>query len=140
MTVLLGEEWALDAACLGIPTEMFFPDSGLNISNSVELKMIVRLCHECPVQAECLQSALDREGDCGRGMRHGVWGGKTPQQRHHIVKGRRKSAVRDDDLCHKGLHRMTPENVYVYQSSEYRECRACRAIRQKRHRVRKAAS
>jgi hypothetical protein len=46
------------------------------------------LCQECPVITLCLREALRFEGGIARGMRHGVWGGTTPQERHNLYKQR----------------------------------------------------
>lgn len=130
-------DWTEDAACKGIPTEMYFPDQGTSL-NSTEVRMLLRICGQCPVTSECLSEALELEGNCGRGRRFGIWGGKTPQERHKIVKGARKSKLRDDNLCPKGLHEMTPDNTYINPVSEYRECRACRTVQREKYKRNKA--
>lgn len=127
-------DWQLDARCNGVPTDLFFPSMGTS-SNAIELKMIFKMCGDCPVREQCLEAALAMEGDCGRNMRHGLWGGTTPEQRHRMVKSRRVSRVRDDNLCPKGLHEMTDDNVYVHPASQYRECRECRRAIRERHRI-----
>lgn len=130
-------DWTDDAACRGVPTDMYFPDQGVS-ANAVEVKILLRICGECPVSAECLAAALEMEGNCGRSQRFGIWGGKTPVERHRIVKGARKSVQRDDNLCPKGLHEMAPENVYTNPVTEYRECRACRAVQRAKYKRNKA--
>ena len=42
------------------------------------------------------------------------------------------SADRLSDYCRKGIHRMTPENVYVRPDSMSRSCKACRRISRSR--------
>lgn len=130
-------DWTEDAACIGIPTDLYFPEQGTS-ANATDVKMLLRICGECTVASECLAEALELEGDCGRNRRFGIWGGKTPQQRHKMVKGARKQKRRDDNLCPKGLHEMTPENTYTNPVSELRECRACRTIQRDKYKRNKA--
>ena len=71
------EEWRLKAKCLGVPVEVFFPNNYTKPDNVAEAKA---LCKECPVRAECLESALLTQEDLG------VLGGKTPQERRRVVR------------------------------------------------------
>lgn len=65
--------WRRDAACRGMPPEMFYPDAGGQIT--VEAR---DLCERCPVRPECLSAALDGyEND-------GWWGGMSPSQRRRL--------------------------------------------------------
>lgn len=123
-------DWVLDAACSGIPTDLFFPPPGM--SNSAELIILFRICGECPVRDKCLKSALDREGSLVPSMRYGIWGGKTPTQRYHIAKELKLDGY---ELCPSGLHEMTPENMYVSPSGEDKRCRACRSEIRKRYKL-----
>ena len=41
-----------------------------------------QICALCPFRRECLQEAMDFEGD----LRYGVWGGLTPEERHELAK------------------------------------------------------
>jgi WhiB family redox-sensing transcriptional regulator len=52
---------------VGIDTEMFFPENGLN-QFSDQMKMIRKMCSECPVAKACLTYALHVEVD-------GIWAG-----------------------------------------------------------------
>jgi len=56
-----------DGSCVGIDTEMFFPENGLN-QFSDQMKMIRKMCDECPVVQACLTYALHVEVD-------GIWAG-----------------------------------------------------------------
>lgn len=130
--------WQLRGRCNEVGTEMFFPEKGMS-SNSKTIRSLLRVCAECPVKDECLEAALAFEGDAPRDMRHGIWGGTTPGQRHRMVKGPRKPRrVRQDNLCPKGLHEMTSENVYVHPSSGYRECHSCKLDRRRAYEQRRA--
>jgi WhiB family transcriptional regulator, redox-sensing transcriptional regulator len=125
--------WTVDAACVGIPTEMFFPEKTIS-SQTREVKALVSICSGCPVKQECLEQALLLEGDCSRRHRHGVWGGKTPNQRHKMA-----AKVARENVCKRG-HEYTPENTYIIPSSGYRECRVCRSDKRKQSRQRARAA
>jgi WhiB family transcriptional regulator, redox-sensing transcriptional regulator len=73
--------WWDFAACLGTDTDSFFPAKG-QPSGAAK-----RLCARCPVRAQCLEYALDYEST-HLGAPHGVWGGKSPQQRRKILLDR----------------------------------------------------
>lgn len=55
--------WAAQAACVGLDPEIFFQRE-----RSSDTDLLVRICGTCPVQPECLTTALER------GER-GWWGG-----------------------------------------------------------------
>lgn len=68
--------WQADGACRGVDPDVFFNERRHGEARAV--------CAECPVQAECLEYALDRE-------QLGFWGGKTETERRRIRRraGRR---------------------------------------------------
>lgn len=73
-------DWLELRACIGVPTEVFFPPKG---EQAVTAKAY---CASCPVTAECLSHALlNREA--------GVWGGKSERQRRGIRKPPRPPQV-----------------------------------------------
>ena len=51
----------------------------------------VAICRRCPVETDCLDEAMDAETYRATSDRHGIWGGKTPQQRYAMYRkeGRR---------------------------------------------------
>lgn len=64
--------WRARAACAGqVPDVWFLPETE---------KEAIRICHGCPVRAECLADALTHEGAAETG-RYGIRGGLTPVQR-----------------------------------------------------------
>lgn len=63
------------ASCAGIDTEAFYPPR--DIFTPLELKMIKRVCTECPVMEACLEWAIVHE-------RYGVWGATVPVEREKI--------------------------------------------------------
>lgn len=63
-----------DAACLGVPDQVFFPSYG-NAHDAVRYAR--RWCRVCKVREACLEWAL-AYGE------QGVWGGTTENQRHRM--------------------------------------------------------
>lgn len=59
-----------EAACNGIPTEIFYPES----DKESDLATIRRICSGCPVVVDCYKWALHHEN-------HGIWAGSTKQER-----------------------------------------------------------
>jgi WhiB family redox-sensing transcriptional regulator len=75
----LWPNWSKDAACAGRDTEDFFPESRKTIAEEVEASWpALRVCHSCPVRAECLERSFEMGDD------HGVFGGATPSQRRLV--------------------------------------------------------
>lgn len=64
--------WQDEAACRGLPIEMFFPQGNIPVEARAT-------CSGCAVQAECLVAALVEE--VGTGHRSGLRGGLSPMQR-----------------------------------------------------------
>lgn len=71
--------WSQRAACKaeGVPTWMFYPGLGDNET----LNRAKAVCRTCPVQAACLQWAVDN-GEPG------VWGGTSERQRRPLRRGK----------------------------------------------------
>lgn len=124
-------QWTLDAACNGIPTEMFYLEKSVS-SNSTEARMVLKLCAGCPVRQQCLDTAMQMEGNAAANHRYGIWGGMTPRQRSRLAKQLFPKPRRDPRFCQKQLHEMTTENTY-FDSRNKRLCRACRAASHKRY-------
>lgn len=80
--------WWSEAACAGLPMEMFFPKPGAK-DPYVHAR---KVCGVCPVRDDCLEACLDEEagelGGAGR-LRSGMRGGMSPDERHALVRGRR---------------------------------------------------
>lgn len=64
--------------CNNYPPAVFFPSDGVGV------EVAKKICDTCPVQAACLEYALDARID------HGVWGGASERQRRRILKARRE--------------------------------------------------
>jgi WhiB family redox-sensing transcriptional regulator len=71
------QAWRDDALCVGLPSEVFFPETMTNNRFDAALKV----CAKCKVQIQCLRLVigLDDVDD-----RWGVFGGTTPRQRRVI--------------------------------------------------------
>lgn len=64
--------WQQDGHCAQTDPEAFFPEKG---GHALDAK---RVCWTCPVQAECLEYALEND------ERYGVWGGLSEYERRRI--------------------------------------------------------
>ena len=67
-------DWMAAARCRTVGPEPFFVERGESV---YEARM---LCAPCPVRAECLEYAESN------GIRHGIWGGLTPDQRRYKAR------------------------------------------------------
>jgi WhiB family transcriptional regulator, redox-sensing transcriptional regulator len=79
--------WMGEGACRDEDPEMFFPISS-NGASAGEIRRATSICHGCGVQAECLRYALVNN------IRHGIWGGRTEQERRAMVRARRVHRIR----------------------------------------------
>lgn len=71
---LPAQPWKERALCTQTDPEAFFPDKG---GSTREAK---RICGDCDVSAECLQTALDND------ERFGIWGGLSERERRKLAK------------------------------------------------------
>ncbi len=67
--------WLAQAACLGLATDRFFPESGEQVK-AAEAKQV---CAGCGVRAQCRDLAVQAAGGLDRD--HGVFGGTLPKER-----------------------------------------------------------
>jgi WhiB family redox-sensing transcriptional regulator len=72
--------WMLRALCRDAAPGAFFPSDGVGVERARHV------CAGCPVQAECLEYALEFRID------HGVWGGCSERERRRILRQRRITA------------------------------------------------
>jgi transcription factor WhiB len=70
------KDWTKDARCRGVndPSGALFPTD----DEHEPVDWVKVMCALCPVNAQCLNFALDNET---RGGEAGIWGGTTPLQR-----------------------------------------------------------
>lgn len=69
-------DWRARAACSGYPNTLFFPSSDGPDEPAVEKAKAV--CSICPVNADCLQYALETN------QRAGIWGGTSEKERKSL--------------------------------------------------------
>jgi WhiB family transcriptional regulator, redox-sensing transcriptional regulator len=72
--------WQRRAACRDLETDRFYPEKGANEHTTAAAK---RICAGCPVTAECLAYALERD------ERFGIWGGLSERERRRLRPARR---------------------------------------------------
>lgn len=80
MTTTTRDTWRDLAACRDIAKEVFFPEVDDNRSNIYNQAR--QICASCPVQEECLIYALQNS------IIHGMFGGKSPNQRRQEARDR----------------------------------------------------
>ncbi|MFF8716205.1 WhiB family transcriptional regulator [Streptomyces sp. NPDC015184] len=80
-------EWMDQALCAQVDPDLWFPGGAGSGSHKAK-----KVCEVCPVSAECGGYADLLEGDGSNGRRHGMWGGRSAQQR---TKPRPRDAARD---------------------------------------------
>ena len=73
--------WMARGNCRDEAPARFFPSDGVGVDHAR------RICATCPVQAPCLEYALEQRID------HGVWGGASERERRRILKRRRMEAT-----------------------------------------------
>lgn len=79
--------WMEKGACLGMDTELFFPEKG----DSATVEEARTVCNKCAVKQTCLNWAMTNE------IWHGVWGGLSGNQRYLKAKnGRRVNPTQDN--------------------------------------------
>jgi WhiB family redox-sensing transcriptional regulator len=86
-------DWPPGRPCLG-HTELFFPPSDIPGGTQRAAAKAKAMCRTCPIQAACLEYALDAQGSAGRWV-DGVWGGTSAKDRDRI---RAERAQRDREL------------------------------------------
>ncbi len=79
------ENWRLHAACREEDPDLFFPigSTGPAVVQTKEAKAV---CRTCPVQAACLEWALENKQDSG------IWGGLSEDERRALKRRSRRRA------------------------------------------------
>ena len=70
-------DWGSRSVCRGEDPELFFP-AARSLTLFVQLAKAKAICGRCPVSRECLRYAL------ATGQQHGVWGGKSEEERRAL--------------------------------------------------------
>jgi Transcription factor WhiB/TraM recognition site of TraD and TraG len=94
--------WMDQAACKGLPTERFFPETGEG-RKATEAKAI---CAGCHVQEPCRELAV--RGADSLDTDHGVFGGTVPTERSHLRPNRfpESSAYRQERAVAERAHEL----------------------------------
>lgn len=80
--------WQDRAACRGMDALLFFgPDGEPRPEREIREAKAKAICASCPVQAQCLNYALENS------IKHGIWGGLNEKER---ARERRRRARRPD--------------------------------------------
>ena len=74
-------DWRNHARCTEVDGEIFFPEKGGST------RPAKKICRECEVRAECLQSALDSR------ELHGIWGGLSDRERRPLLRNQGRRAA-----------------------------------------------
>lgn len=126
------DDWRDDAACQGSPVSLWYPE----LTNAQ--RPAKRICAACPVQAQCLQHALDA------GEAYGIWGGLNERERRHLRRGDVKPApraVRHPRPPAPFIHGRPGTSGYQRHLREHTEpCTPCRAAAAEYRKSRREAS
>ena len=78
------ESWRGDASCRSTAPDLFFPvgTTGPALDHIAAAKAV---CTACPVQAPCLEFALETNQDAG------VWGGTSEEERRQLRRQRQRA-------------------------------------------------
>jgi WhiB family transcriptional regulator, redox-sensing transcriptional regulator len=79
--------WMTAGACRTEDPELFFPLSATAASRP-QIRRATTICHRCDVEAECLRYALLN------GIKHGIWGGRTEDERSVMIRARSRTGPR----------------------------------------------
>lgn len=74
-----GPDWLDYAACLKEDPELFFP-IGTTGTAEYQIEEAKAVCRRCDVREKCLEWALEA------GQDHGVWGGKSEDERRELKR------------------------------------------------------
>ena len=78
-------EWLADAGCKDMDVNDFFVEAGRTIDNSV-----LDVCRRCPVRAQCLEYAYERD------FTSGYFGGMSPGQRRTMSLKKARAYIAKD--------------------------------------------
>jgi WhiB family redox-sensing transcriptional regulator len=83
LTDMAPAPWMTGGACHDEDPELFFPISASE-AGADQIRQATSICDGCHVEAECLQYALVNR------IKHGIWGGRTEQQRQALIRARNR--------------------------------------------------
>ena len=76
--------WTEQAACIGAPTEVFFPEIPTGDIRRLHWIPAKQYYDRCPVVDQCLAYVLPFEAQVNR--RDGYWANMTPREREQYVR------------------------------------------------------
>lgn len=76
--------WRELALCRGSDVNFFFPEVGVSMHHTAEIR---RVCSKCPVKMDCLELGLESQND-----EYGFFGGQSPRERQAINANRKRAA------------------------------------------------
>lgn len=85
-TAMIAPDLGAMLPCCDADPELFFADQPF------EIEQAKQICRDCPLQAECLQGALERREP------HGVWGGELFSEGVVIARKRPRGRPRKNPL------------------------------------------
>lgn len=125
-------DWMADAACRGKRTQDWYPSQGdSRIASTVNAKAI---CRGCPVQADCLEYALNSHP-----AEMGIWAGLSEKQRK-LIRLRDPDRYALDRRQHGTVSRYNDGCRCVACKRANAEFRARSRTRSKRNRLRQGAA
>lgn len=82
------------AVCASIDPEFWFPDGARRQEHRKQMEQARKIClYQCPLELVCLERAMAAEVGKSKDERHGVYGGKTPEERA-ALEGKRLAEAR----------------------------------------------
>jgi WhiB family transcriptional regulator, redox-sensing transcriptional regulator len=103
MATMIGDNghasWMSDGACRDADPELFFPVSEGEASVG-QARQATSICRRCGVEAECLRYSLSN------GIKEGIWGGHTEQERIAMLRNRAERRMTERRRVHGGQRRL----------------------------------
>ena len=102
-------DWADKAACKHTPSEIFYPDGSDKETDNHREAVAKSICKKCPVAAECLMHAIEKEEN------YGIWGSFAPKDRRNLLQLFSLSSI-NIDLCRAVVNK----DIKVIRAKLYR--------------------
>lgn len=83
--------WYDESLCAQIDSDVFYPERSNGYPNYDTARTI---CEQCPVAKQCLESAMEAEAQTHYSSRHGMFGGKTPNERAALAREQARNVRR----------------------------------------------
>lgn len=88
----LMKKWYKDALCIGMHSDMFYPPLKEDriFPEAAYYRLGKLVCEHCPIKEECLRQGASED--------FGLWGGRTPKERHLNTYSPPKSLLPPESL------------------------------------------